>query len=189
MSNRRSRVVLIVLVVVLIGTSAGIGVLQAVGGDERAFDESIPFKEDGQPLTHVDRLESIAEANPGFGGYFVDPDDGTIVTILMTDVGESQIAERSAASVLGADRYISQVKVAKAEFLYTDLAEWFRLINEEVVPEIADVLVSWSIREDQNRIEINVSDPEMRVKVIRLLEKNGIPLQAVVIEVSPDFDH
>lgn len=181
----------VLLVIALVGTGAGIGITQAVGGDEpreKTTETLIPIGENGQPLTPRDQLELIGKANPGFGGYVIDQDDRSIVTVLMTDIKDMQAAERAAAAALGSQQPISEVRVAQADFLYTDLAEWFRQVNQHVIPEIMDVLTGYSIMEDKNRIEIGVVDITAKGKIVQLLQELGIPVRAVEIHEEGRFE-
>jgi hypothetical protein len=187
LKKRTHIAVLVLLVIALLGTGAGLAISRAVGGDGETYDESIPFDEEGQPITHTDRLEMIGRDNPGFGGYVIDPEDRSIVTVFMTNVEDRQTAERIAEEVVGDQRPISEVRVAQADFLYTDLAEWFRQINQNVVPEIIDVLSGYSVKEDLNRIQIDITDSAARDTVVQALQRHGIPERAVVIEELARF--
>ncbi len=184
--TRRGFLALAVVTVALLGTGAAIGISQAVGRDkDTVFDESIPFDENGQVITIRDQLELTAKNHPGFGGYTIDPDDNSIVTVLLTDekeVGAVDKARSAAESALGAGHNISEVRVGHADFLYTDLAEWFRQFRQHVWPEIVDIRTLRSIRPDLNRIYIEISDISARGRVVELLQKHGIPVNAVVIE-------
>ncbi len=132
------------------------------------------------PITERDRLEQIAKENPGFGGYYRDRDDRSIVTVFMTDVSKREIAERAARAAVKDPESIREVRIVQADFEFTDLAEWYRLLKEHLWVAV-DEITSSCISEQTNRIEIGISDLSAQDKVTKVLNELGIPVDAVRI--------
>ena len=158
--------------------------------EPQVFDDSIPRGEDGQILTPRDQLEAIGEANPGFGGFVVDPNDGS-VTVLMTDVDDRELAERAAEQatgiVLSGNTVTEELKIEQADFAYTDLAQWYRRVQTYVWPEFVGVVVSSGISTSENRIHVEINDLSARERIEKILIEQGIPLEAVEITHGEGF--
>lgn len=158
--------------------------------EPQVFDDSIPRGENGQILTPRDQLEAIGDANPGFGGFVVDPEDGS-VTVLMTDIEDREHAERAAGQaagiVLSEDTVQGDVKIARADFAYTDLASWYRKVQAHVWPEFVGVVVNSGISTSENRIHIGITDLSARERIEDILLEQGIPLAAVEIRQGGGF--
>lgn len=179
----------VIALVVSIGCSSKGGGIEP-GQEPEVFDDSIPRGEDGRILTPRDQLEAIGEANPGFGGFVVDPEDGS-VTVLMIDPEDREFAERAAEQAVGVvlseNTVIEEVKVERADFPYTDLAQWYRRVQVHVWPEFVGVVVTSGISTSSNRIEIGVTDISVMERIHEILREQGIPLEAVEIKQSGGF--
>jgi hypothetical protein len=166
------RIALIVLLLVALLTAGAAEIAQAVGEDQ-------PQQND-LPITEDDRLEQIAKENPGFGGYYRDRDDTSIVYVYMTDVSQRETAERAARAAVEDPESVSEIRIVQGDFEFTDLAEWFRLITKHLLP-VVDEINKKSIIPGTNRIEIGVSDLSAQDRVTKVLNEMGIPVDAVTI--------
>ena len=176
MTKTGPRIALITLLLVALLVAGAVGISQADGGD--GSRQEVP------PITDDDRLEQIAKENPGFGGYYRDRDDRSIVTVLMTDVSKREVAERVARAVVDDPDSIREVRIEKADFEFTDLAGWYRLLTDHMWAAVDEITAS-CISEDTNRIEIGISDLSARDKITGVLNELGIPVNAVTIEEEP----
>lgn len=172
MTKTGPRIALITLLLVALLVAGAVGISQADGGD--GSRQEVP------PITDDDRLEQIAKENPGFGGYYRDRDDRSIVTVLMTDVSKREVAERVARAVVDDPDSIREVRIEKADFEFTDLAGWYRLLTDHMWAAVDEITTS-CISEDTNRIEIGISDLSAQDKVTKVLNDLEIPVDAVSI--------
>lgn len=122
---------------------------------------------------------SVAQAVPGFGGYFLDG-SGT-PAVYLTDPSQRPAAEAALAGFLGDRGFTTaDLRVVQGSFAYTQLDAWYRLARANVFGVSGIVL--GDVDEGANRLRFGVAGLPAANAVQVVLTSLGIPLSAVVVE-------
>ena len=134
-------------------------------------------------------FEEIAKAVPEFGGYFFE--NGKAV-VYMTNPGKSDVVlpavrpRLDALRAMGGDAAVSgEVEIRRADYSFVELKEW-RDKAFDYVFGLPDV-VSLDLNEATNRVKIGLETGVGRPDVEELMLDLGIPLGALVTEVTGPF--
>lgn len=132
-------------------------------------------------LTLDEEFEFIARHEiPGFAGYYIR--DGELVVLL------KDMSRRTAALNLAAERTaqglgklgVERAAVREANFDFVQLAQWQRLLMDQLGNSLNDLLVD--IDEVANRILIGYEDEAVGGTVRGIVLTSGIPPLAVAVE-------
>ncbi|MEX0762777.1 MAG: hypothetical protein WD208_11010 [Dehalococcoidia bacterium] len=179
--KKPGRIIAALVLISALSTGAALGIAQAVGGDRESNgntqDEVIA------PFTPIDRMELVAKEVPGFGGLFTDrnPDGSFTVYVYMMDENNRAGAEKAARARLGDMESVSELKVLKANYPFTDIAEWYRQLKRHLWAAVDEITRS-GIGYDTNQIRIYLSDLSAEDKLRQVFEELGIPVDAVLIQ-------
>ncbi len=137
-----------------------------------------------------DEFADMAQRIPGgFGGIFFE---GGQLTMVLVDIE----VDAEAGMALGAEQLIQEkqerpgggafnvrdLEVARGEFSYDDLYEWYTALME-VLP-IAPRAASIAVRD--NRIRIGMRDEDEVLAVERAIEEARVPREAVVVGITSE---
>jgi len=176
------------LVVVLTIVLGGCGFFTKTGLETVNRNEAVQL----QSVEHGDRVEGmetlddwyakVAQQVPAFGGLFFD-EHGQL-TIYLTDTAPSVVAAAEAAirSVFGdGELRAGPIRVLLGKYGFLQLYEWRESIRRDIIPTIPGV-VFLDIYDSKNQLAIGVETMEIAHEVERMLEKLGVPREAVSIE-------
>ena len=126
----------------------------------------------------------VANAVPGFGGYFLD---NGVPTVYLTDPSRRAEAERALAGFL-ADRGFaaSDLRVRQATYDWTQLDAW----HEKAWPRVLTVsgAVYTDIDERSNRLRFGGIDAAAVQNIAGLLTGLGIPSAAAIVQVTAPIE-
>ena len=134
-----------------------------------------------QFLTSDGKLVKIAEAVPGFGGYYGDRDTHELV-IWLVDPDQQALAESQLVEAFGTGVIREAgVRIRLAQYGFDELKEWQTTLDGTVwdIPGI----VSTDVADELNRVRVRVTSPAARLAVLSEMVSGGIPVEAVVIEI------
>ncbi len=125
----------------------------------------------------------IAERVPGFGGVFLDPDQG-VVYVYLQDAAMQERAERVLADVFGSDLLENrEVRVLQGDYSMTHLDAWYRKLGD-VIWQVPGVMMT-DLDEKANRIAIHMQPKRGgREEMEAAIASVDVPRQAVVVEVG-----
>ena len=116
----------------------------------------------------------------GFGGYYLDKTDKSIVYVYMLDVTKTAAAEAAFRAAYYGDREISQIIPVQGDYSLDQLVEWYSiLIPAFVASEIR--LGIWHVYELENRIYIGLRDKDQIDDALLIMEGLGIPAGAAIL--------
>ncbi len=132
---------------------------------------------------HQDPMVRIAERVPGFGGVFLDRDQG-VVYVYLQDAAMQERAERVLADVFGSDLLENrEVRVLQGDYSMTHLDAWYRKLGD-VIWQVPGVMMT-DLDEKANRIAIHM-EPRRggRDEMEAAIASVDVPRPAVVVEVG-----
>ena len=118
----------------------------------------------------------------GFGGFYFDDDDPSVVYVYMLDPTKASEAEMAFRAVHTKDRKYTKVVPVQGLYSLDELTDWFYLALEAFNDSDAVVLTIWGLSELNNALEFSVhQDLDAAWAVIDSL---GIPRGAVILDVG-----
>jgi hypothetical protein len=122
---------------------------------------------------------AVAEAVPGFGGYFLDETGSP--TVYLTDATRRADAEQALAAFL-ADRGFTaaDLRVRQGAFEYAQLDAWYRQARPDAFT-VAGIILG-DVDEARNRIRFGVASATAAIAVQGLVARLGIPSDAVIVQ-------
>ncbi len=128
--------------------------------------------------TYDDLLAEVAIRHPGFGGMFINAEQGLSVYLL--DPTQSAAAEAAIAAVFGPQRIPREgIQALQGQYGFLQLKEWYNRMV--AVWEISGVALI-DIDEGRNRLAVGLEQIAQRGAVEDKLKRMGIPRDAVIIE-------
>lgn len=126
----------------------------------------------------------VAQAVPGFGGYFLDASGGGAPTVWLTDPAQRPAAEQALAGFL-ADRGFtaSELQVRQGTYEYVQLDGWYRKARAGVF-SVAGIILG-DVDEGSNRLRFGAADASAVSAVRAVLAPLGIPDAAAIVEQRP----
>ncbi|MGQ0641172.1 MAG: hypothetical protein ACT4P6_10450, partial [Gemmatimonadaceae bacterium] len=123
---------------------------------------------------------AVAQAVPGFGGYFIDAAGRPTVYLLNT---AQRPAAEAALNAFLAERGFTaaDLQVRQGTHLYTQLDSWYRAVKPSAFG-VAGIVMG-DVDEGANRLYFGVSTPLAALGVSNVLSALGIPSSAVTVEV------
>jgi hypothetical protein len=129
----------------------------------------------------ADEQAALARAVPGFGGLFLD--EAGAPTVYLTDAGERGAAQRALAPIAREHGFAtSDLRVRRGQFTYAQLAGWFGPASRGALAERGVVYAH--LDEASNRVTIGVENAEAGGRARALLERLGVPDEAVLVRES-----
>jgi hypothetical protein len=127
---------------------------------------------------------AVAEAVPGFGGYFLDATGAP--TVYLTDASHRADAEQALAGFL-ADRGFTaaDLRVRQGTFEYAQLEAWYRRARPGAFG-VAGIILG-DVDEAQNRIRFGVANASAATAVQGVIAQLGIPSSAVIVQQRAPF--
>ena len=127
---------------------------------------------------------AVAQAVPGFGGYFLD--GAGRPSVYLRDAAQRPAAEQALAGFL-ADRGFaaSDLRVLQGDFDYAQLDQWYRLVRGGVF-SVAGIVLG-DVDEGSNRLRFGVVSAGAIAGVRSVLTLAGIPAAAAIVEPRPAF--
>jgi hypothetical protein len=121
---------------------------------------------------------AVAQAVPGFGGYFLD--ESGAPTVYLSDPSQRPAAEQALAGFL-ADQEMTaaNLQVRQGSYGYAQLDAWYTLARP-VVFQLPGIVLG-DVDEGQNRLRFGVSDAGAAQAVQSALDGLGIPAGAVTV--------
>ena len=137
-------------------------------------------------------LRDIAEAVPGFGGYYFDGEgqEGHLNIYLVEPSQEAAEAARQQllSKLDPTSRAFREapVRAVQGQYDFAQLYAWYLPLLDRLV-----TVPEWSrggIQEQHNRIYVGITDLAAKGKIELLLTEIGIPAEAVAIEEKPKLE-
>jgi hypothetical protein len=154
--------------------AAGFLAREIVAAREAASQEKRTMETDDDLLVRVEKRA------PGFGGMFIDPDGRLAVYLL--DPSRLAAARSAIEAVFGRDRVpAAGLRALQGQFTVSQLKRWTERAG--AVLELPGVTMV-DLDEAKNRVAIGVEDDSRRRAVEQALPLQGIPREAVVIQVT-----
>ena len=123
---------------------------------------------------------SVANAVPGFGGYFIDETGAP--TVYLTDVGQRDAAAAALAGFLaGFGWTATDLQVRQAQYDYLQLDGWYRAARGGALAIAGAVL--GDIDEANNRITFGGLDAGVLANIASVVAQSGIPAAAVALQI------
>lgn len=123
---------------------------------------------------------AVAQAVPGFGGYFID---GTgAPTVYLTDVSRRAEAEAALAGFLASFGWTARdLNVRQADYSYLQLDAWYR----QAMPRALAVAgaVAADLDESRNRLRFGGVDASALVRIADAVADAGVPAAATVVQL------
>jgi hypothetical protein len=121
----------------------------------------------------------VAQAVPGFGGYFLDGSGAP--TVYLLDPAQRPAAEQALAAFL-ADRGFtaSDLRVRQGDYEYTQLDAWYRKARPGAF--LVDGIILGDVDEAQNRIRFGTASANAVTAVQGVLAQLGIPSSAAIVQ-------
>lgn len=124
---------------------------------------------------------ALAQAIPGFGGYFLDP-SGT-PTVYLADPADRPSAEQALAAFLTSRGFTgADLRVLQASFPYTQLDTWYRVARTGALSVAGFVL--GDVDEGSNRLRFRVTNSAAAAALQGVVSQAGVPAGAVIVEVG-----
>ena len=116
----------------------------------------------------------------GFGGYYLDKTDKSIVYVYMLDVTKTAAAEAVLRAAYYGDREISQIIPVQGDYSLDQLVEWYSILIPAFVA--SDIQFSeWSVSALENRIDIRLRYENQIDDALQIMERLGIPAGAAIL--------
>lgn len=147
--------------------------------------QSIIPEEAARDAIRMIALGGPAEAEPGFGGLFLDRDDNSIAYVYMLDPSQQEEAEEAARKELGETEFsrIREVRTLQGQYSMSQLTRWYEWVRNSIW-EVEGIQFT-DLNEAKNRIQIGMSPrPGARVEMQDIVDSVSVPLGAVIIEVG-----
>ncbi len=139
------------------------------------------FDDTGRMINPDRQLAQVAKDHEGgFGGYYFNKTDKSIVYVYMLDVTKRDAAEAAFRAAYHGDREIAQIIPVQGDYSFDQLFEWFRILDRALI-ESGIPPAKTSVREIENRIRIGLFDEDQIDDAYRIMEKLGIPKGAAII--------
>lgn len=155
--------------------------LAIVVGAASFTTSGLPAGAQVQPQSLDDRLADVARTVPGFGGLFVDDENGIVYVYLWyyNDAVVAATSDALAAAFPG--RLPETTEVLLGQYGFLDLKEWSDRMAADVLAISGVVLTD--IDEANNRLTVGVENLETAGPLVEeVLATLGIPREAVSIE-------
>ena len=139
------------------------------------------FDSTGKMMSPDRQLADVARNHEGgFGGYYFDKIDKSIVYVYMVDVTKTAATEAAFRAAYHGDREITQIIPVQGDYSFDQLFEWFNILDRALI-ESGIPPARASVREIENRIRIGLFDADQIDDARRIMEMLGIPEGAVVL--------
>ncbi|MBI1766537.1 MAG: hypothetical protein HYR56_34450 [Acidobacteria bacterium] len=134
------------------------------------------------PPTLDDRLAEVARRVPAFGGMYIG--ENRALHVYLLDTTQRAAAEAAIIEVFGRPRLPEGgIEVEQGQYSFLALKAWHdrHRLTTLTIPGV----VTTSIRESKNRLQIGVDSASVMPAVERALAQFGVPRQAVDIVETP----
>jgi hypothetical protein len=128
---------------------------------------------------------TVAQAVPGFGGYFIDSDG--MPAVYLTDASQRPAAEAALAGFLEDRGFAAaDLRVLAADYSWQELDAWYRASWPQALAATGAVFSD--IDESANRLRFGGVDASALASIAGAVTGAGVPSQAVVLEqASPVY--
>jgi hypothetical protein len=124
---------------------------------------------------------AVAQAVPGFGGYFID--DSGSPTVYLTDATQRDAAAQALAAFLDSFGWTAaDLRVREATYDYLQLDAWYRAVRGGALAVAGAVF--GDIDEANNRLTFAALDRNALASIASTLAQAGVPDAAVNLKVS-----
>jgi hypothetical protein len=121
----------------------------------------------------------VAQAVPGFGGYFLD--GAGVPAVYLTDASQRPAAEQALAGFLADQGFApADLRVLQGQYEYVQLDEWYRQARRSVFSVPGFIL--GDVDEGSNRLRFGVTDAAGVAGVRGALAQLGVPSPAAIVE-------
>jgi hypothetical protein len=122
---------------------------------------------------------AVAQAVPGFGGYFLDA--AGVPSVYLTDAAQRPAAEQALAGFLTDQGFASaDLRVLQGQYEYTQLDAWYRQARRSVFTVAGFIL--GDVDEGSNRLRFGVTDAAGVAGVQGALAQLGVPSSAAIVQ-------
>jgi hypothetical protein len=122
---------------------------------------------------------AVAQAVPGFGGYFLDA--AGVPSVYLVDASQRPAAERALAGFLADQGFAAaELRVLQGQHQYTQLDQWYRAARRGVFSVAGFIL--GDVDEGSNRLRFGVTNAAAIAGVRGVLARVGVPSSAAIVE-------
>ena len=131
-----------------------------------------------------DLFVGVAKIDPDFGGMFLRGDEPVLHVYLLDPSPDGVKAVEAAITKVFGRQIIPKggVKALQGRYGFLQLKQWYDRMRGSVL--VIKGVTLTDIDEAKNRLRIGIKKKEYEARVIRQVEKQKIPREAVVIEVT-----
>jgi hypothetical protein len=122
---------------------------------------------------------AVAQAVPGFGGYFLDA--AGVPSVYLTDASQRPAAEQALAGFLADQGFAAaSLRVLQGQYEYRQLDEWYRSARRGVFSVAGFIL--GDVDEGSNRLRFGVANAAGVAGVHGALAQAGVPNSAAIVQ-------
>ncbi|HEX9704993.1 MAG TPA: hypothetical protein VGA20_07070 [Gemmatimonadales bacterium] len=122
---------------------------------------------------------AVAQAVPGFGGYFLDV--AGMPAVYLSDPAQRPAAETALAAFLTTQGFTAaDLRVLQGQHTYLQLDTWYRTARAHVF-SVAGIVLG-DVDEGANRLRFGVADAAAVAGVLGALAQTGVPGAAAIVE-------
>ena len=122
---------------------------------------------------------AVAQAVPGFGGYFLDA--AGMPAVYLSDPAQRPAAETALAAFLTTQGFTAaDLRVLQGQHTYLQLDTWYRTARAHVF-SVAGIVLG-DVDEGANRLRFGVADAAAVAGVLGALAQTGVPGAAAIVE-------
>lgn len=137
------------------------------------------FDSEGNFFGPDQQLAKVAEDyDGGFGGFYFDESDSSVVYVYMTDPTDIASAEEAFRAAYNGRRNITTVTPIQGEYAFDDLLTWFIQLDRALVAASIHPS-SGAVLESKNRIQFGLPDADQFDDAREVMDELEIPAEAV----------
>jgi hypothetical protein len=122
---------------------------------------------------------AVAQAVPGFGGYFLDA--AGVPAVYLIDAAQRPAAEQALAGFLTDQGFVAaDLRVLQGQYEYTQLDQWYRHARRGAFSVAGFIL--GDVDEGSNRLRFGATDAAAVAGVRGALAQVGVPSSAAIVE-------
>lgn len=142
----------------------------------------VPTLPDASPPEHPDdQLARLTATIPGFGGVYAHA-DGELTVVVVPPATADQVVPSIAPILAATGRSGSITRTVSGRYSFYTLNAWKHTLADEVLK--VGPFMSLGIDDRANLVDLGVSSPAERQRILNELDRLGIPRDAVDIRVS-----
>ncbi len=151
--------------------------------------EGSPAGEESSRGDHNDKLGSIGNDVPGFGGLYFEPGNEDILKVFLTDPEDADAAGKVSGAI--AKEFPDAVppggiEIVQGKYSMSQLTSWYASLRRAIGAAglVGNGLVFTDLHEGRNLLEVAVDSEDSVASVESAIANSGVPAAAVLITVT-----